>query len=166
MLYFAFSDVNEKNSIYAFLLNVKGRIVFDLLIYKQSNDYLIETDSSGILKLENLLKIYRLKRKIEISQVPETSVYFALEKPSEHGKNDVYSCPDPRISSFGYRILKRSDEDEPRMNDYLLRRLEWGIPEGLDELADEIPLTFNADLMNGISFEKGNLFQFNSLINF
>lgn len=46
---------------------------------------------------------------------------------------------------------------ETEIDAYLRRRLEWGIPEGEDEIEGQIPLNMNGDIMNGISFDKGIL---------
>lgn len=68
---------------------------------------------------------------------------------------------DPRIYTFGYRLIEKKDfftNVSLTENDYLKRRLKWGIAEGFDEIGDQIPLQTNGDIMNGISFEKGFCF--------
>jgi folate-binding Fe-S cluster repair protein YgfZ len=93
-----------------------------------------------------MLKVYRLRRKVDIAPI-KMDVGFAIEPTN--------GClADPRAVNFGHRILGESSGQNNEM-DYLYRRLEWGIPEGVDELTDQIPLNANGDIMNGINFDKG-----------
>lgn len=146
-----------KNGLeYALLLNIKGRIKFDLFVYKKDASYVLETDAMGLNNLENELKLYRLKKKIEFVQLKTHNVYFTPIQPQNSSQDEIFE--DPRAHGFGYRFLKKKEfkfNTEMSMDNYLERRMEWGIPENLDELADQIPMNMNADLMNGISFEKG-----------
>lgn len=67
--------------IYTFLLNVKGRILADMLIWRKIDSeetYLLETDSTQMDALQKALKLYRLRKPIEIEPMPETNVYFCL----------------------------------------------------------------------------------------
>lgn len=130
-----------------------------MFVYKKDDSYILETDALELTNLENTLKIYRLKRKIDFEQLKTHGVYFTSIQP----KNSDEMFEDPRAHGFGYRFLKETEfkfDKEISINDYLKRRLEWGIPENLDELAEQIPMSMNADIMNGISFEKGNFKHF------
>jgi folate-binding Fe-S cluster repair protein YgfZ len=123
---------------------------------RDDNQYLIEVDQSASQNLEKMLKLYRLRRKIEISQT-DLNVGFTIDSEAKD------SMQDPRVSGFGRRVLGDFSSAEHADNDYLMRRLEWGIPEGADELTDQIPLYANGDIMNGISFDKGLFFYLKSL---
>lgn len=127
---------------------MKGRIVHDVLVYSRSKDsYLIEVDQSACSSLERMLKVYRLRRKINISPI-KLDVGFTVDPISD-------SVKDPRVPNFGRRVLGDFSGGQPNNSAYLMRRLEWGIAEGPDELADQIPLNANGDIMNGINFDKG-----------
>lgn len=144
------------------MLNVKGRIKFDLLLYKHHSDsFILETDSTGLLNLEKALNLYRLKRKVDFTQLSSKNVYF-VQSPNKTSITNKDVFEDPRASGYGYRHLNDARDlkfnNEMSMDDYLKRRLQWGIPEGLDELDDQIPMNMNADIMNGISYEKGFFF--------
>lgn len=152
------SCIHIYGAIYAFLLNSRGRICADLIIYKDENNaLLLETDANRINFLERTLSTYRLRKKIDIEIVNDLSIYFSEEMSSLQRKRlKVYE--DPRIYTFGYRLIEKKDfftNVSLTENDYLKRRLKWGIAEGFDEIGDQIPLQTNGDIMNGISFEKG-----------
>lgn len=150
-LIFKFSLLKRKSVIYSFILNVKGRIVHDVFVYSRSKDnYLIEVDQKACSSLERMLKVYRLRRKIDIVAI-KLDVGFTLD--SADG-----SFEDPRVPQFGRRALGEFSGNSTSDNEYLMRRLEWGIAEGSDELADQIPLNANGDIMNGINFDKGIYF--------
>lgn len=145
--------------MYTFLLNAKGRISFDLFVYKETDNdaLLIETESKWINALESTLKLYRLRRPIEIER-SEFQVYFSDVRP----ENESSAFPDPRVPNFGYRLLRKPEysvkfnQNNGPAIDYLARRLIWGIPEG-EELHQQLPLNMNGDIMNAISFTKGSI---------
>ncbi|KAI1730668.1 tRNA-modifying protein YgfZ [Ditylenchus destructor] len=152
-------SLNKPGTLYALLLNVKGRIVFDLLIYQFVNapyDHVIlETDAKSLPQLEKVLKVYRLRKKVQIEPIEE-SVYFSAPDQTPPGTAQTNVFEDPRVPGFGYRQIGKDLEcaTELTEDDYLRRRIEWGIGEG-EELCDQIPLNMNGDIMNGIDFNKG-----------
>lgn len=136
-------------ALYSFLLDQRGRIIEDLILYKYQREYFLECDSTGMQKLERILKRYVMHRNVII--VPSClSVYF-VDTISDGGFND------PRVPSFGGRLL--SDKIpvgiKEEISFYNKRRLEFGIVEGLLETGGGLPLSRNADFMNGISGDKG-----------
>ena len=136
--------------------------------------YLLETDSTQMEALQKALKLYRLRKPIEIEQMPKTNVYFCSvsviilklvifnkfinQDPNFSSTNNWQA--DPRVPGFGFRsideckIEEKRDDDEQMRLVYLHHRFDWGIAEG-SEMNQQIPLNMNGDLMNGISFEKG-----------
>lgn len=153
MKFFVFSCINITGAIYAFLLNAKGRILFDLLVYKHANfnGLLVESDARRMASLEKVLKMYRLRRKIDIDLCQNNFVHFSTERIDKH------TFEDPRTPNFGYRVISDNQSLGSGLTkeDYLDHRLDWGIAEGYDEIGDQIPLQANGDYLNGISFEKG-----------
>ncbi|KAI6205130.1 hypothetical protein M3Y94_00757700 [Aphelenchoides besseyi] len=142
--------VKPNSAFYSFILNVKGRVVHDLLVYNPNcNEYWLEVDRHSFAGLERMLKVYRLRRKVEIEPLKSTGVGFSVSEQEN-------SIPDPRVSEFGFRVIGEvADKHQTAEDEYLERRLEWGIAEGQEELFDQIPLNANGDLLNGISFDKG-----------
>nr|CDP90586.1 Bm3944 [Brugia malayi] len=132
---------------YALLLNNRGRIVEDLILYRQADEILIESDRSNQLKLRKLFEMFKIHKDVTIEEVTERYVYHA-----DSATNNIPGIQDPRVPSFGKRILNDQTVDE---NAYRERRFDFGIPEGPNEVAGELPLFMNADIMNGVSANKG-----------
>ncbi|CAD5233251.1 unnamed protein product [Bursaphelenchus xylophilus] len=139
--------LEAKKMIYSFILGPRGRIVSDLFIYSHERDnYLLEVDGFNRESFVKTLTLYRLRKKADII-LDETPINFS-ETPVDGALEDA------RAKGFGYRLLgevQASTSEE----DYVERRMDYGIPEGRDELYDQIPLNVNGDIMNGISFDKG-----------
>ncbi|VDK68296.1 unnamed protein product [Litomosoides sigmodontis] len=137
---------------YALLLNSRGRIVEDLILYRQADEILIESDRSSQSKLRKLLEMFKVHKDVTIEEETGSRVYHA-----DNVTNDTPGIEDPRVPSFGKRILSKTLPDDQTTNEnaYRERRFDFGIPEGPNELAGELPLFMNADIMNGISANKG-----------
>ncbi|CAG9821334.1 unnamed protein product [Phaedon cochleariae] len=60
-------------SIYAMFLNAKGRVMYDTIIYKpgEKNTYFVECDNDVIKSLEKHLKMFRVRKKIDISSLQD-----------------------------------------------------------------------------------------------
>lgn len=69
-------------SMFAMFLNTKGRVLYDAIIYRaqEQNGYLIECDKQIAAALEKHLKMYRVRRKIEITNLQDTYDVHALFK--------------------------------------------------------------------------------------
>ena len=164
-------SLTEACLIYTFLLNVKGRIFADMFIWRlpeESNGaeeaFVLETNTDRVDAIQKALKIYRLRRPIQITPLSDKQVCFCCaEHPTQSANNSHPNgwFEDPRVPGFGFRSLQsRQKEDEPSLAEeservaYLHHRLRWAVAEGA-EMQDQIPLNMNGDLMNAISFEKG-----------
>ncbi|KAL3881478.1 hypothetical protein ACJMK2_027917 [Sinanodonta woodiana] len=172
------SDVTQlglsEKSQYSMLLNVQGRVLYDLILYDVSqsmgeNCLLVECEVTAVEEIMKLIKKYKLRKKVEIAnKSEELSVLATLlnEDTNLVGKSGsvVIETKDPRVSSFGRRIILHSDQShnknyiiEPSETSYHERRYEWGIPEGTTDLppGNCTPLESNLVFMNGVSFDKG-----------
>ncbi|CAH2094541.1 unnamed protein product [Euphydryas editha] len=164
-------------SMYAMFLNNKGRVMYDTLIHKWDNDesFLIECDKKLISLLQKHLKIYKLKRKVEIEEVDKDFKIWALIQPETTTvpeiKNDVNIYKDPRLADLGYRIISSTDtkvshiiemigkDIVPKDNEdgYKYLRYKLGVSEGAEDLplGTSFPLEANCDYLHGVSFHKG-----------
>lgn len=150
-------------SIFCMFLNTQGRVLFDTFIMKKDpSTYLIDCDHQLSEKLVKHLKIFKVKRKIDISVSPcSIGAIFdsdePLEKiPEEFKDNDHYK--DTRLKNLGFRVISSSLENFVQSDDsYRKLRYQLGICEGLDEVQSGkvTPLEFNLDYMHGVSFHKG-----------
>ena len=75
-------------AIFAMMLNNKGRVLFDLIIHRHDDDrsFFLEVDRSLASKLQSLLKIYRVRRAIEIDDVSEQAVVYAVREAGADGE--------------------------------------------------------------------------------
>ncbi|KAK9300585.1 hypothetical protein QLX08_006742 [Tetragonisca angustula] len=126
-------------NIYALFLNIKGRVMYDVIIYKsqENNVYYVECDSQAAEPLQKHLKIYRIRRKIDIDHLGDKINVWAFfdptqcmnNKPNDNNKQKleglIFPCgtlnnkvskivenimiyEDPRLSDLGIRILAAS----------------------------------------------------------
>lgn len=68
------NDINHlQNSpcLYTMFLNTKGRILYDSIIYKYNDILLVECDVQEIHNFVKHLKMYRVRRKIDIDDVSD-----------------------------------------------------------------------------------------------
>lgn len=163
----------ESSCIYALFLNKLGRVLYDSIIYKvPTNDetkdsFLIECDSSISNNLVKHLKLYRVRRKIDITLSDEHDLWCLDGSNCETKTSEsVATFNDPRLKDLGKRLITPksfkvkehlSNVQEGSAEDYAIHRYKLGICEGVVDLLPEksFPLEANCDYMNGISFQKG-----------
>jgi len=177
---------NSGSCIYSFLLNVKGRILYDLLLFqvgnsKESPTIYIECDRAIRPDLAKLFKMYKLKRKVDISLcddiVPWAVLPSSYLSPNTtgnppvtlgvgHADKVITSVVDPRLPQLGWRLLLPAqvscvdvvpDAALIESPAYAARRYYYGIAEGGIELppGNCLPLESNGTFLNAISFTKG-----------
>ncbi|KOC64667.1 Putative transferase CAF17, mitochondrial [Habropoda laboriosa] len=163
-------------NIYALFLNIKGRVMYDVIIYRSEEDnvYYIECDSQAVGLLQKHLKMYRVRRKIDIDNLGDTvNVWVFFDPQSINNKHidDIMIYEDPRLSDLGIRILAESNVKKDQITKHLnfdildstdnitykAFRYKLGIPEGIEDLppGKPLPLEVNCDYMHGVSFHKG-----------
>lgn len=168
------------NSMYAMFLNNKGRVLYDTLIYKwEGNDsFLIECDRNVHTSLLKHLKLYKLRRNVDIGDVSEEFRLYTLVIPTEatvdttlHPKKNVNIFKDPRLADLGHRVVVTSKADNSYIENllgegttiasneigYKYLRHKLGVSEGADDLPPGVcfPLEANCDYLHGVSFHKG-----------
>lgn len=136
---------NNLSSLYAMFLNSKGRVLYDSIIYRiDSKKYFVECEETLAHSLEKHLKMYRLRRKVDVFlNNYQIHVIFDDRYFSEILKNKRSSCDlkqnldisildnpslkifrDPRVSQLGYRILSEEGID---VQSQLLQLLDMNI---------------------------------------
>ncbi|KOX71080.1 hypothetical protein WN51_03621 [Melipona quadrifasciata] len=166
-------------NIYALFLNIKGRVMYDVIIYKSQEDnvYYVECDSQAAEPLQKHLKIYRVRRKMDIDYLGDKINVWAFFDPTQYMNNkhndieNIMIYEDPRLSDLGIRILaastiKRQEiikhlnsdvVDSTNNLNYKAFRYKLGVPEGIEDLppGKALPLEVNCDYLHGVSFHKG-----------
>lgn len=121
-------------SMYAMLLNTQGRVIYDTVVYKRnSNIFLLECESEKAVQLVRHLKMYKVRRKLNIDRVDEDynvwcvfdpqlnmkdithvdveSLYMNPKAESEvalpltGATDDIVVTRDPRMKYLGHRLV-------------------------------------------------------------
>ncbi|XP_063704509.1 putative transferase CAF17 homolog, mitochondrial [Culicoides brevitarsis] len=172
-------------AMYALFLNKGGRVMYDTIIYKEKNakegSFYVEVDAEVADQVVKHLKLYRVRRKIEIEKTENKKVWVVFDDDTEKKSKSIVlpkknvetgiCCTDPRLKNLGTRLILDSNVgiddikslfDVPEMvesneNDYRKHRYRLGIGEGVQDLPQgkAFPLEANVDYLNGVSFHKG-----------
>ncbi|KAH8280988.1 hypothetical protein KR054_006388 [Drosophila jambulina] len=168
-------------SIYAHFLNKSGRVLFDTIIYRTSrpDTLLVECDREASSDLRRHLRLYRVRRRIDVDSVDDEYTTWVILDPkiapstAKCSNNEVFVAPDPRLRALGTRILAPADMSRTQLSkcfsasgtagtptaesNYQVLRYKLGVGEGTKELPPGkcFPLEANADYLNGVSFQKG-----------
>ncbi|XP_041847897.1 putative transferase CAF17 homolog, mitochondrial [Melanotaenia boesemani] len=172
----------ERAAMYAHMLNVQGRTLYDILLYslkeaEGGHGVFLECDSMIKDSILRHLKVYKLRRKVNISSCPELSVWAVLSQQKQTGQEaskPELSTPeralvweaDPRALQMGWRLVLHNQVDPVDViaschkgdtKDYHRHRYAIGLPEGVKDLPPglALPLESNLVYMQGISFSKG-----------
>lgn len=145
--------LREKEAAIACLfLNPRGRIISDALIVKGPSTYFLDVPGIRLDSIADLLTRHKLRLPIQIEKSDNLSVFFTSE---EFSQND--SFPDPRDASLPRRCIAPGEMPTTAFEniEYKRQRLLAGVVETQDVPPDAIPIFYNFDLFNCISFNKG-----------
>ncbi|XP_059358468.1 putative transferase CAF17 homolog, mitochondrial [Carassius carassius] len=170
-------------AMYAHILNVQGRTLYDIILYSLKgnpdgfNGVLLECDQTVQDSVMQLLKVYKIRRKVNFSLCPSLSLWALLppNKAAGLGQSKPYITaadkvlvlePDPRTELMGWRMITSGQNNpqelvsacrEGNTKEYHRHRYEIGLPEGVKDLppGEALPLESNLVYMQGISFRKG-----------
>jgi folate-binding protein YgfZ len=140
------NDVTGPLPVWAALLTAQGKALFDFLIWADGDDLLLDCEEAQAGALIGRLRLYRLRRRIEIARDDALAVHWALD-----GEDGV---PDPRLAKLGRRWIAPADG---ATEGWHAHRLALGVTEGAAELGSDktLWLEANAAELNGVSFSKG-----------
>ena len=172
--------VNETNSCFASLLTPQGKYLFDFLIVKHKNGYLLDCEKIQIENFYNQLDLYKLRSKVEILNLSNEFVVAVLSNEKflefegtknlsgftiKYREDPVFL--DPRKKELGARIiinleklylsLKKLDLSSSNVDEYYKFSHENGIAQkNTDQLKNKIfGIECNFEELNGIDFKKG-----------
>lgn len=172
----------ECTSLHAMLLNVQGRVMYDLLLYhkvlEDNLSVIVEHDRRITTDLIKTLKRYRIRKKVNILDISDDLQVFAALPPGDEScesdlslehKSLYLSSEDPRINTFGRRIVAPSEDNVMKCvhqgselipsteDEYHERRYMLGLSEGIIDLppGNCFPLESNLVYLNGVCFHKG-----------
>ncbi|KAG8014230.1 putative transferase CAF17-like protein, partial [Nibea albiflora] len=172
----------ERTAMYSHMLNVQGRTLYDIMLYSlkeadAGQGVFLECDSTTKDSILRHLKVYKIRRQVNINPCPELSVWAVL--PTQKAAGQEVSKPelsspdkalvwesDPRTQEMGWRLLLDNQVDASDIiascqkgdtEEYHRHRYAIGLPEGVKDLPPGValPLESNLVYMQGISFSKG-----------
>ena len=168
------------SSIFSALFTPQGKYLFEFFLIQSKNGYLLDCDNNFTKEIINYLLKYKLKLKIEITDISTdyvigliSSEKFLDIQKSESKTDDTIefrNSPlflDPRNKNLGARILssleklhltiKKLDLKIVKPDAYFAKAHSLGIPiKGIKNLKDQLfGLEANFEELNAIDFKKG-----------
>jgi folate-binding protein YgfZ len=133
---------------YAALLTPQGKILFDFLVQRQADSFLIDCAASQREALIKRLGFYKLRAKVAVAPRDDLKVVVA-EQPS------AGLFADPRLAALGFRGYLAGDF--PEASTYEARRVALGIADSEADIGsgELFPHEANLDQLNGVNFKKG-----------
>jgi folate-binding Fe-S cluster repair protein YgfZ len=174
------NDVNlfhcdsQMTALYSMMLNTKGRVLYDLILYKQEREtprFLIECDLHAVESIMKTFKPYKLRSKVAFDDATDKFNSWAVMeegsiaglKQTDKDSNFVTLAEDPRIELLGTRMVlpKNTGAAECFINVteigdqavYDRHRVGLGVAEGVKDLEPGklLPLECNiAELHGGL----------------
>jgi folate-binding protein YgfZ len=141
--------LKSKDSIATLFLNSKGRVMTDALMYKRTeNEVVVDICAPHADMITNHLVRHKLRSPIEVNRMEGVGIEVTRKE---------LGFKDPRLPSLlpNRSIVESSEFGESEQHEYRYDRIRLGIVEGQDMPTDSIPIFYNFDLFNTISFNKG-----------
>ncbi len=171
--------VSDKQSIYSSLLTPQGKYLFDFIILKHKEGYLIDCEKTELENLMKILNLYKLRSKVELLNFSNEFVvasvsyekFLSLENNQTPGFTFKYSedpmILDPRNVNLGARLISSMEKIYLSLknlnlkiidqNIYYKKSFDLGIAQiNCSKLKDKIfGIECNFEELNAIDFKKG-----------
>ena len=146
----------DGHALYAALLTPQGKILFDFIVAKDGERYLLDCAAERADELAKRLGFYRLRAKVEIAR---TDLGVAAIWGDGPLKNTGIVFTDPRLPALGQRVIAPSVElptANATLADYHSHRISLGVPDSADLPPDSMfALDAGFEELHGVSFTKG-----------
>lgn len=135
---------------YAGLLNPQGKILFDMFVFCNGENYLIDCAAAQRAELVKRLGFYKLRANVSVAAHDE-DVGVSLEMPDAGVR-----FADPRTDALGWRFMAKAG-DLPGSPDHDAARIALGLADSDADLgsAEFFPHEANLDQLGAVSFAKG-----------
>jgi folate-binding protein YgfZ len=156
--------VAADTAAYGALLTPQGKILFDFIVYRTGERFLLDTPRAAAADLAKRLLFYRLRARVEIEDLSATHCVIAAWGSGEKPTGPFAFVRDPRLAALGFRVIApaRPAPDLPgwRAVDasaYHAHRIALGVPEGGVDFAfgQAFPHDADMDQLGGIDTRKG-----------
>lgn len=140
------NDVAGALPVWAGLLTPQGKALFDMIVWADGGDVLLDVEREQRDTIARRLTMYRLRRAITIAPEDALAVHWAHDADGQGA--------DPRLPALGARWLA---PPAPAASGWHAHRLSLGVAEGVAELGagETLWLEANARELHGVSFTKG-----------
>jgi tRNA-modifying protein YgfZ len=132
---------------YAALLSPQGKILFDMMVLRTPEGFLIDCAASRAAGLVQRLGMYKLRAKVEVSLRDDLSVGVSpAEVPG--------SYRDPRSPDLGWRMIGTPPAEEAE--GYGAARIALGLADSEADIGsgEFFPHEANLDQLGGVSFKR------------
>ena len=171
--------VTDNQSCFSYLLTPQGKYLFEFIIIKHKNGYFLDCPKYQIENLSKQLNLYKLRSKVEVTNLSNEFVVGALSKDKfiEFEKNNNPGVTikfredpvilDPRCIKLGARIVinleklylsaKKLSLKISNIEEYYKLSHSLGIPNSdTQNFQNKIfGLEINSEELNAIDFKKG-----------
>jgi len=156
--------LGENGATAAALLTPQGKILFDFLVYRTRDGYLLDVPVAAAPDLLKRLTFYRLRAKVDLELLDDGTGVFAVWNAAEKNAEAEINATDPRVAALGTRLAGPVAElseslggENAGTSAYHAHRIRLGVPEGLRdyEYSDIFPHDADLDQLGGVSFAKG-----------
>ncbi|MBX2805034.1 MAG: folate-binding protein [Hyphomicrobiales bacterium] len=161
-------QLKTRAAAYAALLSPKGKILFDFLVYRRSEDrFLLDCAKEVTADFVKKLTLYKLRANITVTDRSDELAVGAIwaEAAALPATEGLEAYDDPRFAPLGQRFVAPASfwatqpgaDDENAASAYHQRRIAFGIPEGGRDFAfgDAFPHDACFDALNGVDYRKG-----------
>ena len=133
---------------YAALLSPQGKILFDMLVLRKGDDFLIDCAAGQREALAKRLSLYKLRAKVEIA--PRDDLAVSVSPEEIRG-----AYPDPRTPDIGWRMIGAGPAT--LAEGYDAARIALGLADSEADLGsgEFFPHEANLDQLGGVNFRKG-----------
>ncbi len=160
-------DIDKRGAGFGALLTPQGKILFDFLILKDGDAYLLDTPAETLADLAKRLTFYKLRSKVDVEDPSADLGVFACWNGTPPTDLPGVRAEDPRLAALGWRLIGEAEVIKPALEAggyaeasdaaYAAHRIALGVPEGLADYAysDVFPHDADMDQLGGVSFSKG-----------
>lgn len=148
---------------YGGLLTPQGKILFDFLVYREADRFLLDTPRMAAPELAKRLLFYRLRAKVEVADLTDSHRVIAAWGSDERPAAIAF-LPDPRLPALGFRAIAPASDavglpgwTPADTTAYHTHRIALGVPEGGVDFAfgQAFPHDADMDQLGGIDVHKG-----------
>jgi len=174
------NKVSDVSSCFTSLLSPQGKFLFEFIIIKHKSGYILDCEKSQVDGLFKQLNVYKLRSKVEISNLSNEFVVAAFSHEKfltfeesqdvagftlKYREDPIFL--DPRNKQLGARLiinleklylsLKKLGLQDSSIQDYYSHCHKLGIiPKDLNKLQNKLfGIECNYEELNGIDFKKG-----------